>query len=188
MALANINTKIISYNIKSFGEDKYITVNNLLHKCDFLLLQETWKFDFDFINTIKKEFQGYECIHTSGMDPCIPLKGRPFGGVGIIFKSNLNCTTEKIANISKRLCILKVTTDNSSMLLFIIYMPYDMRRPGEELDEFVEILSEVKDTISKHSSIDVIIGGDFNSDLTRNNFQSRTLESFVENEDLFFLY
>ena len=58
MALANINTKIISYNIRSFGEDKYITVNNLLHKCDFLLLQETWKFDFDFINTIKKEFQG----------------------------------------------------------------------------------------------------------------------------------
>ena len=128
MAGSNINTKIISYNIRSFGEDKYTTVNKLLDKCDFLLLQETWKFDYDFINTIKRDFQGYECIHTSSMDPSIPLNRRPYGGVGILFRSNLNFTTERIVNISKRLCIVKVTTDNSSILLFNIYMPNDMRR------------------------------------------------------------
>ena len=184
--MANTNTKIISYNIRSFGEDKYITVNKLLEKCDFLLLQETWKFDYEFINIVKREFEGYECIHTSGMDPSIPLNGRPFGGVGIIFRSNINCSTERIVNISKRLCTLKVTTDNSSMLLFNIYMPYDTRRPGEELDEYCEILAEVKDIIAKYSPTDVIIGGDFNTDLTRNNFQSRALESFVANENLHF--
>merc|ERR1739842_50974 len=75
---------------------------------------------------------------------------------------------------------------NSSMLLFNIYMPIDMRRPGEELDEFFEILAEVKDIVSKYSPINVIIGGDFNCDLGRNNFQSRALESFVENENLHF--
>ena len=161
-------------------------MNKLLDKCDFLLLQETWKFDYDFINTIKRDFQGYECIHTSGMDPSIPLNGRPYGGVGILFRSNLNCTTERIINISKRLYIMKVTTDNTSMLLFNIYMPNDMRRPGEELDEFCEILAEIKDTLSKYSPIYVIIGGDFNSDLSRDNFQSRALETFVENEDMHF--
>ena len=148
--MANTNTKIVSYNTRSFGEDKYITVNKLLEICDFLLLQETWKFDYEFINIVKREFEGYECIHTSGMDPSIPLNGRPFGGVGIIFRSNINCSTEKIVNISKRLCTLKVTADNSSMLLFNIYMPYDTRRPGEELDEYCELLAEVKDIIAKY--------------------------------------
>ena len=62
------------------------------------------------------------------------LTGRPYGGVGILYRANLNCTTEKIDTISKRMCTLKVTADNSSMLLFNIYMPNDMRRPGEELD------------------------------------------------------
>ena len=59
-----------------------------------------------------------------------------------------------------------------------------MRRPGEELDEFNKILAEVKDIVSKFSPIDIIIGGDFNCDLTRNNFQSRALELFVGNEHL----
>ena len=186
MSKSNTSAKVISYNIQSLGTDKYMTVNNLLKRCDFLLLQETWKFEHDFINIIKREFDGYECIHTSGMDERVPLNGRPYGGVGILFKSNLNCTTEKIDNISKRLCALKVTDDNSSMLLFNIYMPNDMRRPGEELDEFFEILAEVKDIVSKYSPINVIIGGDFNCDLGRNNLQSRALESFVENENLHF--
>ena len=184
MDKSNLNTKIISYNIQSFGEDKYITVNSLLKMCDFLLLQETWKFEQEFYNIIKRKFNGYDCIYTSGMDDKVPLKGRPYGGVGILFRANLNCTTEKIETISKRMCTLKVTTDNSSMLLFNIYMPNDMRRPGEELDEFNEILAEVKDIVSKFSPIDVIIGGDFNCDLTRNNFQSRALELFVGNEHL----
>ena len=159
MDKANLNTKIISYNIQSFGEDKYITVNSLLKMCDFLLLQDTWKFEQEFYNIIKRKLNGYDCIYTSGMDDKIPLKGRPYGGVGILFRANLNCTTEKIETISKRMCTLKVTTNNSSMLLFNIYMPNDMRRPGEELDEFNEILAEVKDIVSKFSPIDIIIGG-----------------------------
>ena len=120
MDKSNINTKIISYNIQSFGEDKYSTVNSLLKTCDFLLLQEAWKFEYDFYNIIKREFQGYDCIYTSGMIDKVFLTGRPYGGVGILYRANLNCTTEKIDTISKRMCTLKVTADNSSMLLFNI--------------------------------------------------------------------
>ena len=68
MSKSNTSAKVISYNIQSLGTDKYMTVNNLLKRCDFLLLQETWKFEHDFINIIKREFDGYECIYTSGMD------------------------------------------------------------------------------------------------------------------------
>ena len=54
--------KFISYNVKSFGPDKFDTVRDLLKYCDFLLIQEIWKYDCIFIDTIKKEFPGYECI------------------------------------------------------------------------------------------------------------------------------
>ena len=48
--------------IKSFGADKMDTVRDLLNYCDFLLVQEIWKYDRVYIETVKKEFPGYECV------------------------------------------------------------------------------------------------------------------------------
>ena len=73
------NIKFTSYNIKGFGADKYETVKDLLDKCDFLLLQETWKYEQSFIDIINNEFPGYDCVVKSSMNEHIPLIGRPSG-------------------------------------------------------------------------------------------------------------
>ena len=177
--------KIISYNIQSFGKDKYKTVQDLLEVCDLLLLQEVWKFEHEFNNIIKSDFQGFECVFTSPMDEKVPLTGRPYGGVGILYRANSNFTVEKIVCISTRLCIIKINTDKSSLMLFNVYMPYDTWRPGEEMDEFNEVLGEIKTIISNYSPQNVIIAGDLNVDMSRDNLHARALESFVTNENLY---
>ena len=104
--------KFISYNVKSFGPDKYDTVRDLLKCCDFLLIQEIWKYDCIFRETIKKEFPGYECIVRSPNDEAKESLGRLSGGVGIIYKNNIECKVEEIKCMSKRLCALKLMIDN----------------------------------------------------------------------------
>ena len=67
------NLKIISYNIRSLGKDKDKTISSLLEECDFLLLQEVWKYEFEFIDIVKDKFEGYECIYKSAMNEEVPL-------------------------------------------------------------------------------------------------------------------
>ena len=118
MDSTNQNIKIISYNIQSFGKDKYNTVHDLLKRCDFLLLQEVWKYEYEFINIVKRDFEGYECLYTSAMNEKVPLTGRPYGGVGIMCKTNIHCNAEKIECISKIICAINITFESSSLLFF----------------------------------------------------------------------
>ena len=45
--------KMISYNIRRFGDDKFGTVIDLLKACYFLLLQEIWRYESIFVDIIK---------------------------------------------------------------------------------------------------------------------------------------
>ena len=185
MDSTNHSMKFISYNIQSFGKDKYCTVRDLLNKCDFLLIQEAWKYENDFINIIKKDFLGFECYFTSEMDEKVTRVGRPFGGTGILYKTNNKCNVEKISTHSKKMCTVKISSENTSLILFNIYMPVDTGRQGRELMEFNEILDEIKTIVADYAPQNVVLGGDFNADMARNNFQSVALNSFVSNENLF---
>ena len=77
--------EMISYNIRSFGADKFDTVRELLNICDFLLLQEIWKYEKVFVDIVKRDFPGYECIVKSPNNGDQITKGRLSGGVGILY-------------------------------------------------------------------------------------------------------
>ena len=64
----------------------------------------------------------------------------------------------------------RITFDNTSILLFNVYMPYDVGRPGTELDECNDVLAEIKTIISTCTPFNVILAGDLNADTSRNNF------------------
>ena len=71
------------------------------------------------------------------------------------------------------------------VLLVNVYMPYDVGRAGVELDEYKDILTEIISIIESCTPHYVILAGDFNADMSRNNQQSQALESFVLNENLY---
>ena len=67
----------------------------LLKKCFlnviFLLLQETWKTESEFIRNFKNDFPESECIAASQMDLDGIKAGRPYGGVAICYHAGLKC-------------------------------------------------------------------------------------------------
>ena len=64
-------------------------------------------------------------------------------------------------------------------------MPWDEQREGENLDEFNEVLDAIQSVCLICDTQYIIVGGDFNCDITRNVPQTHALMDFVERENLY---
>ena len=175
---------IASYNCKHFRVDKYVVIKSLLVACEFVLLQEHCMFETKFIHKLKTCSINSECVVTSPMDDTVPLLGRPYGGCAIIWSSQIKCNVDKIECISKRICAVKITLDTVQLVLFNMYMPCDNGYDSTDLAEYCDVLNEVKHICNREATQYFILGGDMNTDMSRNTPQTRTLCSFVEDEDL----
>ena len=78
-----------SYNVKDFNQTKYATIRNLFHENTFLLLQETWLSEDEFIKRFKNEFPGSECISANKLDTGEIRTGRRYGGIGISYQTKV---------------------------------------------------------------------------------------------------
>ena len=65
-----LNDQIIfcSYNVKNYDLVKYDAVKTLFERCTFLLLQETWLSEVEFIRRFKNDFPNSECTSANKMD------------------------------------------------------------------------------------------------------------------------
>lgn len=126
--MANLNSfKIISYNCKHLGKDKYEFIRNLINSSSFLMLQEHCMFETVFIDKLNRIKEGMECIVSSEMNENVPLTGRPMGGCAILWSSKLKSTIDKLKFQSKKVCGIHIKMSNISILLINIYMPCDTR-------------------------------------------------------------
>jgi len=178
--------KICSFNSKGHRIDKIDYMKHLLTQCDVLLLQEHWYLERD-IQLLEGLLGNVQVYGVSGMDDNELLSGRPYGGCAIVLSNNLKCNFLPI-HISNRCCGGVLKLDHISILLFNIYMPCDTLYDYSNLDIFQNILNDISYTCSEHEDIDyVIIGGDFNTDLSRmNSLHTQALNNFVQNEELVF--
>ena len=90
-----------SYNVKHYDDTKYDAIKSIFQKNTILLVQETWLTENEFIKRFKKDFPNSECISASKMDNNNTRVGRPYGGVGICYHSNINCKVGNIITTSK---------------------------------------------------------------------------------------
>ena len=181
--MAELNTmSLTSYNCKSLGEDKYKIVSNLIDNSTFVLLQEHWQYEKKFIEKVKGFKPNIECVVSSPMNENITQLGRNKGGVAIIWKSNIECNIKIIKCISKRLCAIMVIVDEFKFILFNVYMPTDPGNGNYDIAEYKEVLQEISVILLNSDTQVCILGGDWNSDISRNNVQTNTFLSFIEEE------
>ena len=154
----------------------------MFSKCDFLLLQETWKREKEFITNFKKDFPESECIAASQMDLDGIKAGRPYGGVAICYHANLKCKIVKIPSDSKSICALKISIDEISILLINVYMPCSEN--NEALDKYTKILEEISSLCIKSATQHLIITGDYNADPSRNDRRTTLFKNFISQENL----
>ena len=85
--LDNVNAieqiKFCTYNVKNYDDIKYDAVKSLFQTCTFLLVQETWLSEIEFIRRFKNDFPNSECISSNKMDLKNIGPGRRYGGVGV---------------------------------------------------------------------------------------------------------
>jgi len=82
-------------------------------------------------------------------------------GVMILLNPKLDCKIEKIAQDKNgRFVIVKLTIDDSHLVLVNIYSPNDDNQQ-------VHFFKELQDQLQEYSHENLIIGGDFNSALTQ---------------------
>ena len=183
MADNNLLT-VTSYNCKSFGEDKYKIIRGLVNDSTFVLLQEHWQYEKQFIENVKGNLQNVECVVSSPMDENVQRVGRGKGGVAILWKNNFNGRIKKIQCISKRLCAVEVIKGDFKFIIFNVYMPTDPGYGNYDISDYIEVLNEIT-IILLNANIQIsILGGDWNSDISRDNIQSKTFLSFIREQSL----
>ena len=183
MMVANNNITFCSYNAKNYDPIpiKYNIIKELFEKCDFLLLQETWLIEKEFIRKFKNDFSNSECISASKMDLDGIKAGRPYGGVAICYHSYLKCQVEHITTNSKSICALKININDINFMLINVYMPSSDKMEG--LDEYTNILQEVSSICIQSSTQNLIIGGGWNTDIGRNDQRTRLLKDIILHEN-----
>ena len=161
----NNQISFCSYNINHYDDvkdaqakDEPSALETLFENCTFLILQETWLTEDEFIRKFKNHFPDSECVAASKMEFNNIKRGRPYGGVSICYHSKIKCNVEIIPTTSKDICAQKIILDNVSILLINVYIPcYDNR---DSLDEYTVILQESSNICSKYETNVLSIGGD----------------------------
>ena len=179
--------KIASYNCKYFDnlQCKLDFMRNVFNSCGFLCIQEHWLFDtqfhrFDWLCDERVQFTA-----TSAMDTNVIKCGRPHGGTAIVWKCSISYKIEVIDTVSPRISAIRVfITENSSLLLFNVYMPTDQRYNGDNLQSYQDVLCEISSICHSFNADNIIICGDLNTDFCRDSPQTDELKMFCDSEGL----
>ena len=137
---------------------------------DIIFLQETWLTN-DELSLLKCLHVDFYADGVSAMDTTSGiLIGRPFGGIGILWRKSIGA--HKYNNNR----IMGIEFDNGNRQLFAvnIYMPYDNRsRNSDNYDKFMGCMGMESDV-----STGVYVIGDWNADISANPVFGSELSSF----------
>ena len=173
--------KVVSYNSTGLGDDKVCYIKHLLNtQCpDFVFLQETWLLPrtLSRLSCIDNDFMFHS---VSGVDDSELLLGRPFGGVAIMWHNGWSNYVKRINCKSRRLSVITIECDNLALLFICVYMPCDVYCHIRVSDEFLDVLDEIECLVEQMSNHQVVIGGDLNVDLARDNSHSMYFLQWLE--------
>ena len=178
--------KVVSYNCTGLGPNKmkYITALLTNYDIDVLILQETWLLPSN-IHRLGCIHSDYCYVGVSAVNNSQLLAGRPYGGVGIIYKKCLDSQVSRAKGLkSKRLCAVNIQVGFIKLLLINCYMPCDSYSKTTVAEEFHQVVDELECLLSKHSECSVLLGGDLNIDFSRLNAHDRYFLQFMEWQEL----
>jgi exonuclease III len=155
-------TKLISFNCKGVKRS-LPNVQELSKENDIIALQELWLLpdDLDFLSQISLDFgyHGISAVDTSAG----PLKGRPYGGVAVLWRKSLFTKVSIVETGSKRIAAVRAELPgNRSIIVMSVYMPTDCT---DNLPLFTECLGVISAITEDSDSECMLALGDFNADI-----------------------
>jgi exonuclease III len=171
---------VCSFNLHGF-KSGCNTASDLCKSYDLVLLQKHW-LRKDNLPNLALLNEHFSYFGVSGMDEAACnglLKGRPFGGVAILW----NTTTVKKVKIvgsdpSGRCAAIKVVFVDYTLLVINVYLPC-FTASADYIHELHEYLGYIESLLANEVYSDVIICGDFNFPLELHNAGYRSLSSLM---------
>ena len=109
-----INLTVASYNCRCFNNLKSSYIEHLLSSASILFIQEHWLSVEQL--TVFSQFRDFQYVGVSGFDSSTFLPGRPYGGVAILWRSDLMAHASVLSVSSKRICCLRLVLDTYRLL------------------------------------------------------------------------
>ena len=158
-------------------------LKKLLTETDILCVQEHWLFnyekliDFDYTKTHEVILN---CVDDA--DPRLDFKHlRGFGGTGIFWKKSLSDNIKTVDTCSDRICVILIESDRPYCIINV-YMPSSISSGDNEYKKVLTEIGEIMETFKPTHKI--ILCGDMNASLVRNNPRDKTFQKFVEEYQL----
>lgn len=157
----NNKLKISSLNCKNV-KTSMSDVKHLCDNSDICFLQETWLRDdeLNLLNSINRNFigRGTSAMNTDGGI----ISGRPFGGVAILWRKNLELNVNVKRFQDPRFIGIELTINKSTILLVNSYMPYEC---SDNKEDFIFYLGMLQDLVESSSCDKIAIIGDWNANI-----------------------
>ena len=177
--------KFVTYNPEGLSPLNRELIHDLLddERPAVCFLQETWLFkkNLDSLNSLHDDYLG---TGRSAIPDTEILQGRPYGGVGILWNQSLAKNVKRVDINSDRICAITLSIENCIYLIVNVYMPVDNRSLSVVSPEFANCIDLIEIAMHEVDYDSLVIGGDINTDLSRNNAQTKYLKSFLERNGL----
>lgn len=143
---------------------------------------ETWlsEVESDLLHNINSNY----CIFSRSEFYIKPLRGRPYGGTA--WSIHKDIIIENVEFINEHISYIDCKFKGNNLLIIGTYMPYD-DRSNETRIYYVSILSLILALINSYrlkQDYSIIIGGDFNASIWRNNRFDYEFLKFLEQSQL----
>jgi exonuclease III len=167
---------IVSYNAQGLGAGRLEYIKDLCNENYFICIQEHWLLPTN-THAFNVAFPAINSHVITGMQGHELITGRPYGGCAILWKKNIQCIIEPVTCTSNRLCLLLATLNNMKIAICSLYMPCD----NSDDITYNDILNEIIEKCASINVNNIIIAGDYNTDLSRITSKStKSLNDFMQ--------
>ncbi|KAL0880596.1 hypothetical protein ABMA27_001826 [Loxostege sticticalis] len=157
----NISEKFTLASFNCFFVTRSINdIQNLCSMSDVVALQETCLLPHD-IPLLGNICSDFEYTGKSAVDTSVGLlKGRPYGGVAILWRKGIFDSVTVLDCDSARVIGIRATMGERTVIFFSVYMPTDSL---DNLPIFTEVLGELSAIVESENVESIFILGDFNA-------------------------
>ena len=139
---------LLSFNCSGLNHsNQYIIELVSETEYDIMCLQETWLLN-ENMHRLGDINNDYPFTGISGVDSGADvLRGRPHGGVGILWKKTMDGSISVLKTEHKRLSAIKLVISDFIVLILTVYMPCDNQSQTSGNEAFVDTLNYTEQLI-----------------------------------------
>ena len=148
---------------------------------DIILVQEHWLFpdELAYMSNLSCNFTSFSVTPMTIEDKL--HRGRPYGGVGIMWNKSLSHCVEIVKYDDDRILGLQLKTNGCMFLFLCVYLPYDC---DKFYDDYCFYLDKIRCIIDAASTPYIFVLGDFNANLKSESVFGSELIEFCDVNNL----